>query len=179
MTPAQSTTLRVGSVLLLLAAVVLAVLAFTVDTSDPGRDLEAVDDPTSITLPRLGLFGGEVVVYGVADGPSVAAADLGCELLSQSGSRQSSAKMSHLDVLGDDSADLDGTTVEPLFSVGSYPSGAVIECSDADGYAPLAVSTPSTFGDNASLVRATAASTAVLCLVVAAVGWVLSSRRRP
>ena len=178
MTPAQSTTLRVGALLLVLAAVLLAVVAVTVDTSDPADGLEVVDDPTAIELPRLGLFGGEVTVYGAADRPSVAASDLGCRLLSESGSEQSSAKMSHLDVLGQDAAEVDGTAVQPLFSVGSYPSGAVVSCSDADAVTPLAVSRPSTFGDNGAMVRALAASTAVLCLVVALVGWLLTSRRR-
>jgi hypothetical protein len=180
LSPAQALVLRLGAVLLSFAAVVLVVVALSVEPTDPGGgELEAVDDSGSFTLPRLGVFGGETVVYGVAEGPAVPAADLGCRLLSEGGNELSTAKMSHLKVLGRTSAELAGTRLEPLFAVSSYPSGASLSCADAEDYSPLAVAEPSTFGDNAGLVRATAVGGAVACLLVAVVAWLLGSRRRP
>jgi hypothetical protein len=177
LSPAQTLTLRVGAVLLSFAAAALVVFALMVDPVESGAELDVVDDPRSIALPRLGLFGGETVVYGVAAGPAVPAADLGCRLLSEGGSELSTAKMSHLDVLGRTGAELGSNRLEPLFAVRSYPSGAVLACIDADGFAPLAVAEPSTFGNNAGLVRATAVGAAVACLLVAVLAWVLGSRR--
>jgi hypothetical protein len=176
--PALGLTLRVGAVILAFAAVVLVVLAVLVEPSDQPGELDAVEDPSSIALPRLGLFGGETVLYGVADGPAVPAADLGCRLLSESGSELSTAKMSQLKVLDRPGAELDGARLEPLFAVSSYPSGSLLACADADDFAPLAVSEPSTFGDNATLVRATALGGAGACVVMAVVGWLVGSPRR-
>ena len=166
-----------------IGAVVLVVIAVLVKPTEPGGKLDAVDDPESITLPRLGLFGGETALYGVADRPGVPASDLGCRLLSADGDELSSAKLSDLRVLlgRRGSSELGGTTVEPLFIISSYPSGAVLACTDADAFAPLALAEPSTFGDNAGLVRATAIGAAVTCALMAVLAWVLllGMRRRP
>lgn len=53
LSPAQVLTLRVGAVVLSFAAVVLVVVAVLVEPTEPGGELEGVDDPGSIVLPRL------------------------------------------------------------------------------------------------------------------------------
>lgn len=172
--------LRFGSAALVLAAVILSVFAFTIDSGPTtAADLEQVPDGTEIVLPRLGLFGGSVTVYGTTDRPAPTAADLGCSLLSESGSRQSSAKISDLRVLGRPDVSRDGVDLVPLFEVGHYPSGSRVVCETASNVTPLFVSAPRTFGGLGLLVRVFAATSAVLCLVVAAIGLLLTRRRGP
>jgi hypothetical protein len=169
---AQALALRFGAVMLVLAAVVLAVLAITVDSGSVGSDdLTVVDDPTSFDLPDPGLFGSHVVVYGAGRTGGAGPEALGCRLLDRSGHAQSAAKMSELSVLSDPSVTVDGQDLRPLFAVRSYPSGSVVECSDAATVAPLAVSSGSTFGSAGLLVRAVAGGAAVVCLLLGVVGW--------
>jgi hypothetical protein len=177
---AQVTALRLGAVLCLVAVVPLALVALLVDSGDPsGGDLTTVDDPTSYALPDSGLLGGSVTVYGAAADPGVAPSDLGCTLLSDSGSELSRAKLSELAVVraGTPAVVVDGARLEPLFEVKDYPDGARLACSDATTVAPLAVSAPSTFGSAALVVRVVAAGGALLFLFVGVVG-LLGLRRR-
>lgn len=176
---AQLAVLRLGATLCLVAVVPLALVAILVG-SGPAATVTTVDDPTSFALPDPGLFGGSATVYGHADRPSVSPRDLGCVLLNRKGDEANQAKLSELAVLlGEPSpVTVDGQTLQPLFEVKNYPSGATIECSAAAGAEPLAVSEPSTFGGAALAVRITAAAGALLCLVLGGVGWwVLRPRR--
>lgn len=171
------TAVRFGAVILVVAAVVLALVAALVP-SESRPALTPVADPASIDLPKPGIFGGEVMLYGRSDQPKVDPDDLGCVLLNRAGREQSSAKLSGLGALQAEDVELDGQTLQPLFAVRSYPSGARVECSDAESAAPLALGARSTFGSVGPLVRAFAGMMAVLCLVIAAVGFFLT-RRRP
>jgi hypothetical protein len=178
---AQVTVLRLGAVLCLLAVVPLLLVALLLDSSGPSAaDLTTVDDPTAIDLPTPGVLGGSVVVYGVAEAPSVAPSDLGCVLLDEDGHELSQAKLSELAVLLHDTPAItvDGELLQPLFEVKNYPHDAMIACSDAGSAVPLAVSEPSTFGSAALLVRIAAAGGAVLCLLVGTVGLVAFRHRR-
>jgi hypothetical protein len=173
---AQVVALRLGAVACLVGCVVLVVVALTVDTGDATADeVSVVDDPAAFALPDPGVFGGQVVVYGEADGPGVAPRDLGCRLLSRSGTEQSAARMSQLRVLGTDPVEVDGQRLEPLFTVGSYPRGSTIECTQA-GPGPYAVSIPSTFGTAGPLVRGVAIAGAVAMLAVGLGGLVVLRR---
>lgn len=179
---AQVTALRIGAVLCLVAVAPLVLVALLVDSGSPsGADARQVADPTSYELPDPGVFGGSVTVYGSADAPAVAPSDLGCVLRDADGSELSRAKLSELAVLraGTSSIVVDGARLEPLFEVKDYPDGARLACSDATSVAPIAVSTPTTFGSAALLVRVAAGAGALLFLLVGMGGLAgLSAARR-
>ena len=178
LSPAQRTALLFGSVMLAIAAVVLAGFAVLVPSgSGGGSSATVVADPGSFELPKPGAFGGEVVVYGKTAAADTRAADLGCRLVSRTGREQSSAKLNSLTVIGDPSVTVDGEQLRPLFAVQSYPSGSRLECDSTGSVEPLAVGSGSTFGGNGGLVRAVAGVGAVTCLVLALVGVVLTRRR--
>lgn len=159
----------------ILAAGVCTVAVFMVDPSPPSeQEIVLVEnDPSEIQLPDLGLFGGQVVVYGASGGSGVAPQDLECRLLTSTGREQNSAKMSYLFLITQPPVSVEGTRLYPLFAVSSYPSGSVLKCDRAASVAPLAVSQPSTFGGLAGLVRVTAAVGAVISFMVGVVGWFL------
>ena len=176
---AQSQALRFGAVMALLGAVVLAWVALTVDSgSTSAAEVTVADDPGSIPLPAPGLFGSSVTVYGAVERGQGSPGELGCRLLDDTGHEQSRAKMSELKVLSTDPLTVDGATLQPLFSVRSYPSGSVIECTGTAAAAPIAVSPASTFGSNGLLVRAAAGAGALLFLVVGVAGWFVFRPRR-
>jgi len=174
--PAQRVALRFGAVMALIGAVVLAGFAVLLDDSAE-EEVRAVSDPSAIALPAPGLFGGSVTVYGAPDSGATPSS-LGCRLLDRSGHEQSRAKMSELAAVSLDDVTLDGTRLEPLFVVRSYPSGASLECPQATAQHGLAISSGSTFGGNATLVRAVAGAGAVLFLVVALIGFVITRAPR-
>lgn len=176
---AQTVVLRLGAVACLIGAVILAVVAVTVDTGSPGSDTVTVtEDPTTIELPDPGLFGSQVVVFGVSPDAGVAPSDLGCRLLTDSGHEQSVAKMSELRVLGTDPVTVDGQELNALFAVDSYPDGSVLACSAAQAAAPLALSQPSTFGSAGTMVRVAAVLGSVAFFVVGLAGLLLFRPRR-
>ncbi|CAI9415467.1 hypothetical protein [Nocardioides sp. T2.26MG-1] len=176
---AQTVALRLGAVACLIGAVILAVVAITVDTGSPGSDgVSVVDDPTAVELPDPGLFGAQVVVFGSSTDNGVAPSDLGCRLLTDSGHEQSVAKMSELRVLGTDPVTVDGQELRALFAVDSYPDGSVLACSSARAAAPLALSQPSTFGSAGTMVRVAAVLGTVAFFVVGLVGLLLLRPRR-
>lgn len=176
---AQSQALRFGAVMALLGAVVLAWVALTVDVGDTSpEEVTVADDPSTIPLPAPGLFGSSVTVYGAVARGQGSPGELGCRLLDDTGHEQSTAKMSELKVLSTDPITVEGSTLQPLFAVRSYPSGSVLECSGAAAAAPIAVSPASTFGSNALLVRATAGAGALLSGVIGVVGWFVFRPRR-
>lgn len=146
-----------------------------------GSSAPTAADPTLVEgevveLPRAGVFGGEVVVYGATDSAGVRAADLGCRLLNASGDEQSQARLSHLSQLGKPGIEV-GETLRPLFAVRKAPTGGVVECTDAVAVTPLAVGTPTTFGVLGGLVRAVAAAGAVVTLLLGATALLVLRRR--
>ncbi len=176
--PAQRTALLFGSTMLALAAVVLAGFAILLPSGSGQRPgASVVSDPRSIELPKPGLFGGEVVVYGKGAAVDTSPADLGCRLVSRTGHEQSSAKLSSLTVIGDPPVTVDGQQLAPLFAVQSYPSGSRVECASTGSVEPLALGGGSTFGGNGALVRALSGVGALACLVLALVGVVITRRR--
>jgi len=180
MSTTQRAVLRLGAFACLLGVVVLAVVAIRAGSGDDAAPATGeVVDPTSFALPDPGLFGGQVVVYGSTDRPGVRPAELGCRLVDKAGGEQSSAKMSELRVLDSAPVVVGGEQLQPLFSVGSYPAGARVECADADSIDPVAVSAPSTFGSSALAVRAFSAGGALLLLVVGIGGLLLTRRAHP
>jgi hypothetical protein len=179
LSPAQVVVLRLGAVLCLVGAVVTTIAAITVDSGSPSSsDVTVVDRPTDVALPDPGLFGSEIVVYGASGDAGVAPSDLGCRLLSEQGTEQSSAKMSELRVLSTPPITVDGDRLDALFTVGGYPSGATLACTDATSVAPLAISAPSTFGRAGLVVRITA-GVATFAFLAVGVGGLLLLRRRP
>lgn len=169
MSQSQRSTLRLGAVMLLLAAVVLAAFALFAPSSS-GSDVEEVDDPGSIALPSLGLFGGSVMLYGDVPADGVGTSGVDCTLRTADGSEQSSAKISELAVAGrGDTVELDGTTLRPLLEVRGYPSGSTLACESGSFPQPAAVGSSSTFGSLGGLVRVFAGFMAVVCLVLGGV----------
>ena len=176
--PAQRTALLFGSVMLAIAAVVLAGFAVLVPSGADGpASASVVADAGSFELPKPGAFGGEVVVYGKGAAADTSAADLGCRLVSRTGREQSSAKLNSLTVIGDPPVTVDGEQLTPLFAVQSYPSGSRVECDSTGSVEPLAIGGGSTFGGNSGLVRAFAGAGAVTSLALALVGVALTRRR--
>lgn len=180
--PTQVLVLRLGAVACLLGAVVTAFVALTIDTGSPSgssgsEQVRVVDDPQEIALPDPGLFGSEVVVYGASGDAGVAPSDLGCRLLSRSGTEQSVAKMSELRALSTPAVTVEGQRLDPLFRVGSYPRGSVLACADGQTVAPVALSEASTFGSAAPMVRV-AAVMATLAMLAVGLGGLLALRRR-
>lgn len=169
--------IRFAAVMLALASVVLVGFAVLVPGSGAAGSPTRVADPASVALPDLGLFGGSAVVYGRADSSGVSAAELGCRLLDDSGREQSTARMSHLAATTLSAVEVQGQQLQPLFTVRSYPSGSRLECNSARSVEPMAVGTPSTFGGNAGLVRATAGVGALACAALALLGFVATRRR--
>ncbi|MQW76346.1 hypothetical protein GHK92_10700 [Nocardioides sp. dk4132] len=177
--PTQVLFLRLGAIACLLGAVVTAFVAITVDSAPPGSaEVSIADDPREIALPDPGLFGSQVVVYGASGDTGVAPSELGCRLLTRDGAEQSTARMSELRVLSTPAVTVEDRRLDALFSVGSYPRGSVLACSDAQAVAPVALSQPSTFGSAATMVRITAALATPAFLAVGIGGLVLL-RRRP
>ncbi|NPC95269.1 hypothetical protein [Nocardioides sp. zg-DK7169] len=176
--PTQVLFLRLGAIACLLGAVVTAFVAITVDSTAPGSEAVSVaDDPQEIALPDPGLFGSQVVVYGASGDTGVSPSDLGCRLLTRDGAEQSTARMSALRVLSTPAITVEDQRLDPLFTVGSYPRGSVLACSDAQAVAPMALSRPSTFGTAATMVRVSAVL-ATPTLLVVGVGGLLVLRRR-
>lgn len=169
--------LRFGAAVLAVAAVVLVVVAATVPSRSRDAAPKPVSDPTAIALPKPGLFGGSVTVYGRAERAGVPPSELGCRLLSRTGREQSSAKMSDLRVVSAEPVTVDGQQLQPLFSIGSYSSGTTLACTDATVAEPLALGSPSTFAERGGLVRAAAAAGAAVCAVLAVLGFVFTRRR--
>jgi len=177
--PTQVLFLRLGAVACLLGAVVTTLVAITVDSGSPtSKQVTVVEDPREIALPDPGLFGSQVVVYGASGDAGVAPSGLGCRLLTRDGREQSAARMSDLKVLSTPAVTLDDQRLDPLFSVGSYPRGSRLACTQAQGVAPVALSEPSTFGTAATAVRLTAALGTPVLLAVG-VGGLVVFRRRP
>lgn len=175
----RRTAYAVGTVSCAVGGVVLVVLTLVLALTGPTTPkLTPVTDPGAIGLGTPHLFGGQVVVYGVAERPSRRPAELGCELFDRSGGRQSQAKLSELTVLDGEPARVDGIVVLPLFTVDGYGPGWYVSCSRADDAVPLAVSEPSTFGTRTGLVVAFLASGSVLLLAMSAAGLLLLHRRR-
>lgn len=169
MSPSQRTTLRLGAAMLLLAAAVLAAFALFAPSS-PGSDVEAVEEPDSIALPSVGLFGGSVTLYGDVDAEGVGTSGVDCTLRTADGSELSSAKVDELAVVGRrDTVELDGTTLRPLLEVSGYPSGATLACEPGSFPQTAAVGASSTFGSLVGLVRGFAGFMAVVCLVLGGV----------
>lgn len=159
---AQSTVLRTGGVILLVAAVLLVAVALFAP-SGSGSKAHEVTDPAHVVLPTPGLFGATAVVYGSPGESGTSPKELGCRLLYSNGKAQSTAKLSYLMVRGSQ-VTVAGQRLAPLFRASSYPAGSYVSCTDAS--APLAVSGNDPLHGLGGLIRGFAAVIAVVCLAL-------------
>lgn len=174
--PTYITVFRVGAAVLLLAAVVLGILAVSINPN-PAPDARLAQYPTNVSLPDLGAFGGSVEVYAdLTVVERTSPSDFDCVLVDADGDELSSAKMS-AGIGPTRTRDIYGQELVRLFSVSSYPDGARVKCPGLADASPVAVLAPTTFGENAGMVRAFAAGTALLCLLVAAAAFAWTRRR--
>lgn len=178
---AQRTAMRLGAVMCLLA---VPILVFVAVATFPGSSDDEViwvsEGESEFALPDPGLFGGSTTVYGagVSDGERPSPADLGCRLLSDDGTERSRAKLSHLTVMTKPTITVDDTTLSPLFEV-SHDRGDRVQCDGLDRVTPVGYTASSTFGSSTAIVFMTAASGALVCLVLGVAGVIVLRPRSP
>lgn len=172
---AQRMAMRLGAVMCLLAAPILAVVAVTtLPERSSGEEITWVSEgEQEFELPDPGLFGGSSTVYGAVittERPSPA--DLECRLLSRAGNELSRAKLSALSVVTQPPITVEGTELSPLFEV-SYDRGDRVQCDDLGQVTPAAYTASSTFGSSAGVVFVAALGAALTCLVLGVIGVIV------